>query len=301
MHAAVHLVLRDADPDGIVTATRDNWTGKAFSMPIADFAQMRELLGGAGVYVLVGEDEEADDAIPVVYIGEAEAVRERLRPGHHQLTRTDVVWRRVVIFTSQAEDLHKGHVRWLESALVARAREAARARVMNGPTPASPRLPEFDEVFVGAFLANMLVLYPLLGVEAFALPRQRAATATDDDPDTTAVLERLELMLGGEVVATGAYRSGSFILKAGSRVRVAETESAGAHPAGLRRLWKENGTTVAHDGEWMKLLRDVEVSSPSTAARAVLGRSASGPETWVADGVKLRDLVAAQASAPAAP
>jgi hypothetical protein len=27
--AAVHLVLRDANPDGIVYATRDNWTGRA--------------------------------------------------------------------------------------------------------------------------------------------------------------------------------------------------------------------------------------------------------------------------------
>jgi len=30
MDAAVHLVLREADPNGLVIATRDNWTGKAY-------------------------------------------------------------------------------------------------------------------------------------------------------------------------------------------------------------------------------------------------------------------------------
>lgn len=289
MPAAVHLVLRDADPNGIVVATRDNWTGVAYALPAEDFTRLPIALEKPGVYCLLGVDENEENGAPVIYLGEADAVANRLRTGHAQLARLDVSWRRIVIFTSQADDLHKGHVRWLEAELVDRARTGARVRLTNAEKRMSrPNLPEHDSVFVHAFLANMLTLYPLLGVNAFQ-DTPMNSPAGERDPLAGAVLAfRLE----GEDRATGRISSGGFTLLAGSKLRRHRTESFS--PAAQKRLQilEDSGLVKAHDEDWLELTADVELPSSSLAAVLVAGRSASGPESWrTEDGQKLKEFL----------
>jgi hypothetical protein len=293
MPAAVHLVLRDADPSGIVIATRDNWTGKAYGLPVGDLQYLLPALSGAGVYILVGEDENAKDDLPVIYIGEAEDITSRLRPNHAQLSRGDIEWRRVVVFASQSDDLHKAHVRWLEAELVRRAKMASRCHLTNGNTPPSPRLPEFDEVFVQAFLDNMLVLYPLLGIDIFAPPRaSRRQLAADVlvgelvqeemDPIRSTVLV---LRVAGEVRARARVEADKRLtILEGSSIARRGQESESRKAAATRQLLVDNGNAAERDQDWWALTTDHGPLSPSAAGVLVLGYSVNGRVIWQTDG-----------------
>jgi hypothetical protein len=295
--AAVHLVLRDADPGGIVIATRDNWTGKAFGLPIRDLQELLPVLSGAGVYVLIGDEDGVDDALPVVYVGEAEDITGRLAPGHKQLTRADVEWRRVVVFASQADDLHKAHVRWLEAELVRAAKTASRCRLANVTTPVPPKLPEFDEVFVRSFLDNMLVLYPLLGVDAFSVPRavhRKTLEASASPPGSMPTSPDDVLILRAAGAARAKARvdaDGRLTLLTGSEIVRSGAESESKKVAATRRLLEENvNVTPAGEG-WWKLAVDHGPLSPSAAAELVVGHSINGRVSWKTEGgVSYADL-----------
>lgn len=282
MDAAVHLVLRDADPNGIVTATRDNWTGKALSMPIADLGLMKEMLRSAGVYVLVGVLDDGSET-PAAYIGEAEEVVARLTSRHGQLSRTEVAWQRVVVFVSQAEDLHKAHIKWLEARLIDMARGAGRVALTNSTKPETPKLPAFDQVFVEAFLANTLVLYPLLGVSAFqpgSAARKPSSGVGFSVPDDVLLLRK-----GGQVVARGRCTAdGGVTLLAGSLISKTTADYSGPIIVRTRAHFAEQGWLETHDESWWKLSADYDCTSPSTAAAIVLGRSVQGTQAWKNEG-----------------
>jgi hypothetical protein len=300
MPAAVHLVLRDADPSGIVIATRDNWTGKAYGLPVGDLQYLLPALSGAGVYVLVGDDENAEDDLPVVYIGEAEDVTSRLKPNHAQLSRDDLEWRRVVVFASQSDDLHKAHVRWLEAELVKRAKVASRCRLTNGNTPPTPRLPEFDEVFVQAFLDNMLVLYPLLGIDAFSPPRAPRRPPVATSPTETLVPAdeiipgdtELVLRIAGEVRARARLEADKRLtILAGSSIARRGQESESRKVGAIRQLLVDNGNVAVRDADWWDISADHGPLSPSAAAELVVGYSINGRMNWkTEDGVAYANL-----------
>jgi hypothetical protein len=289
MDAAVHLVLRDADPNGIVTATRDNWTGKAFSLPIADLGLMKELLRSAGVYVLVGIIDDGSDS-PAVYVGEAEEVKSRLTSRHGQLSNSTVAWQRVVVFVSQADDLHKAHIKWLESTLIGLARTAGRVVITNSTTPAAPSLPQFDGVFVEAFLSNMLVLYPLLGVSAF---QSGVSTRRADSAVSSAPQDVLELRKGGKIIARGRCTdAGGVTLLSGSLISKTAAAYAGPIVVRNRQHLHEQGWLDEYDGDWWRLTVNHDCPSSSTAAGIVTGSSVQGPQAWKnAGGTALADLL----------
>ena len=282
MDAAVHLILRDADPAGIVTATRDNWTGIAYGMPVTDFSIMSPILKSSGVYVFIGVTEIDGEEEQVIYIGEAETIADRITPQHSQFSNDAVFWRRIVVFTSTGADLHKAHVKWLESTLVKRAKEASRYRLTNSTEPSENKLPDFDIVFVTGFLENMLVLYPLLGVDAFRLP--------EHTPSVVRTEKQVEVVRDGLMgiyttksatpVARGMERDGGFVVFDGALIKINHTDSLYSNVRKSKELLLQAGRLTVEDSTWYKLTGDYETTSPSAAATLVLGYSASGTREW---------------------
>lgn len=86
--------------------------------------------------MLVGEEHPDHPGRTAVYVGEGDDVMSRL--SRHENTKD--FWDRVVFFVSKDENLTKAHVRHLEAKLVALAREANRAIVLNGNDPEGGRL-----------------------------------------------------------------------------------------------------------------------------------------------------------------
>lgn len=76
--ATIKLFLPHGDAKGLRTAEISNWSGKALAAPRTDLDTLltREECGGAGVYILLGNDPDTN--APKAYVGEAEIIRDRL-------------------------------------------------------------------------------------------------------------------------------------------------------------------------------------------------------------------------------
>jgi hypothetical protein len=83
-----------------------NWNGKAVAAPRSEFEDRlkRPEATHSGVYLLTGVD--AKTAKGVLYIGEAESLRERLR-----MHLEKDYWNHIVFFMSKDENLTKAHIR----------------------------------------------------------------------------------------------------------------------------------------------------------------------------------------------
>ena len=279
--ATIKIFLADGTPAGLRIIEKSNWTGRALDFARADWPKVkaRDDFGRPGVYVLrgVGPDGEMR-----VYIGEADELRSRLAQ-HIAGTNSKDFWERAVAFTSKDENLNKAHVRFLESRLIALGHEAKRATLENGNLPAAPALSEYDRAEAEAFLDEMLVIYPLLGIEAFAPPPKGVAPA-----------ERLELH-GRQIAAHGRDAAEGFIVFEGSTAAPTEVASLHDYIRKLRATLQLSGV-LAVDGACLRLTQDYTFGSPSTAAATLLGRSANGRLAWKdAKGRSLKEIQEAAA------
>ena len=137
------------------------------------------------------------------------------------------------------------------------------------------------------FLLEMLLIYPVLGVQAF----QKA----DEQPSRTVELH----LVGKGTAARGTETSDGFVVLARSLARPDEDPTI--HPNGthLPTALLDTGRLVA-DGDHLRLTEDYVFSSPSTAAMVMLGRTSNGRIEWkTADGVTLKALQGSDADDPA--
>lgn len=285
---SIRVFLADGVPEGLRIVEKSNWTGRAVvaSRAQIDRALARDELAQPGVYVLTGA---SDDGAQRLYIGEADALRERIR----QHVAGKEFWTRLVAFSSSNEGLNKAHVRYLEARLVGLARAANQWELENGTQPAPPPLSEPDRADAEWFLDEMLVIFPLLGIDAFeaasSQARSPASGHTSGSPDL--ILRERGAEARGREVADG------FVVLQGSRARAASTNSMHDHMRDLRKQLLERGVLIA-DGDHLVFTQDFRFTSPSTAAGVVVGGSANGRRAWTDErGVTLKKLQEARSGA----
>jgi hypothetical protein len=163
---SITIFLADGLPDGRREVEITGWIGQAVVCPRSRFpeAKANREFARSGVYVLRGPSEAGD--LPTVYVGEGDPTRPRLE----QHYREKDFWTSLIVFTSKNENLNKAHVQYLESRLVSLARTAKRCIVNNNNNPQLPALGVADRAAMEAFLEDMLLIYPLLGLTAFEVP-----------------------------------------------------------------------------------------------------------------------------------
>lgn len=161
----IRLLVEDGEPDGVRTATRQNWNGKAIAFPRDAWArvQKRPELRKTGVYVLVGPTEGSDDGVPTVYVGQGDAVGDRI--GSHFVNKD--FWDFCVAVVAEGTPLNSAQARWLEHVFIDRAAELGNCHLDNGTSPKQPPLAEWDLVETKGFYKKILEVLPLLGVNAF--------------------------------------------------------------------------------------------------------------------------------------
>lgn len=273
---SIRIFLADGTPDGIRLVGKSNWTGKAI---VAGRAQLAAALGRdemsqLGVYVLVGSGESG---LSRIYIGEADVLKHRLR--QHQ--RQKDFWTKFVAFTSTDENLNKAHVRYLESKLVALAKEANQWEIDNSTDPTEPSLSEADRADAEWFLREMLVIYPILGVDAFE-------SAADETSDSEARESFLLRQSGAE--GKGRETKDGFVVLSGSRARASETNSIHNYLRELRSQLLGKSVLVS-DGDYLRFTQDFRFASPSTAAGVLVGSAANGRLAWkTASGKTLKQI-----------
>lgn len=267
---SIRIFLADGVPEGLRIVEKSNWTGRAVvaSRAQIDRALARDELTQPGVYVLTGA---SDDGAPRLYVGEADALHDRIR----QHVANKEFWTRLVAFSSTNEGLNKAHVRYLEARLVGLARDAKQWELDNGTQPAPPPLSEPDRADAEWFLAEMLVIFPLLGIDAFEAASSQARTPAPGQEG-----ESFDLILrerGAEV--RGREVADGFVVLQGSRARASETNSIHDYMRDLRKQLLERGVLVA-EGDHLVFTQDFRFASPSMAAGVVVGGSANGRLAW---------------------
>jgi hypothetical protein len=176
-------------------------------------------------------------------------------------------WTTLILFTSKDENLNKAHVQYLESRLVELASEANRCVLDNANTPELPSLSEPDTAEMEGFLEEMLLIYPLLGLNVFERSQARQAP------------ERKLYLHSRSIMAEGYEDPEGFVVLAGSQAAKEATPSAERYLVTMRESLIERGIIVP-DGDSYKLVQDYTFDSPSTAAGVLLGRSSNGRVEW---------------------
>lgn len=275
--ATIKIFLAYGDPKRLRTAELSNWTGKAVAGPRSEFESViaREEAQHSGIYFLTGTDPETGKS--TVYIGEAEAIRDRVK-GH--LERD--FWNHIVFFTSKDENLTKAHIRYLEGRLIEQAKQAGRAEVKNSQGSGA-RLPESDREDMEIFLEKIHQLLPVLGVEVLVPKTVHVAGVNER--------EILFCEIKG-VKANGRLTPNGFVVLAGSQAVLNERPSSRKYPWPLnmrQKLKDEGALTVKKDH--LYFTQDVEFSSASAAAAVIHGGHANGLIAWKdKDGKTLKEL-----------
>jgi hypothetical protein len=284
---SVNVFLPIGDPEGLKVVEKSNWTGRGLVIPKAIFGESknREELSRTGVYLLVGPSDTS--SLPALYVGEGDPVRPRLE----QHVKNKEFWTHAVVFTSKDSNLNKAHVQRLESRLVELATRAKRSILDNGNVPTAPSLSESDEAMAEGFLDDVLLCLPILGYSLF----ETGASAVARDADAMLYLSAKGIEGRGQETAAG------FVVLAGSTAVgddriVPSVLNRYIYVKDLRDELVRQGV-MAPKGDGFVFTQDYLFSAPSTAATALLGRTANGRIEWkTSTGQTLKELQEAEAT-----
>jgi len=271
---SISLFLIDGTTDGVVACELFNWTGKGYKIPRSKLKNLsnRDDLKKAGVYFLIGRDENDNEA---VYVGETEEVFKRLL--QHQ---EKDFWSESLAFISKDENLNKAHIKYLEFTLHLRAKEVARYEILNNNIPNCPAISEADQAVMTEFADNLIILVGTMGYKIFETLAKRSVPKQD----------KYYIKAARGADATAILTSEGVVVLKDSNVANTEVPSMPIGFSNKRKNLIETGVII----DW-KFSKDYLFQSPSTAAAVVMGRSANGLIEWKKkDGRTLKDNQASE-------
>lgn len=277
---SLELYFIDGKPDGMLTAEVFNWTGHVLMAPrtqITDALKRREARF-TGVYLLIGEKEGE----PLLYIGEAEDVSDRIR--NHDGEKD--WWNTAVLVTSAANNLNKAHVKYLESRLVEVAHAIGRVPLENGTNPARPGLSEAAQTNMEAFLEYIFMILPALRIDAFlANTRPSQDTPKYEGHQSTALFE-LHTQKHG-IHASAIFENGEFVVQKGSLARDTWTGANHSYSQLHTELIRMGIIQIQSTGKLGVFTSNYAFKSPSAAAAVINGRPSNGTTEWKVKGQSL--------------
>jgi hypothetical protein len=277
----IQLFLVDGTPSGLRKVSIHGWTGVVFVSGDAAFGAMtaREEVDRGGVYVLAGPDPETDGRSRV-YVGSANSVSERIR----QSASKRGFWEMAVAVTTSDDDLSKGHVEYLEARLIEIAAEAGRVVLDNGTKPQTDRrrLPEADRANMEQFLANLRVVFPVIGLDMLK-SQPRAAKQTAEVDERTEGDVRFEIRHKSGVKAEAVEEDGEFVVLEGSEALRATGYVSNGYAKLKEDLLRSKVLGEGGDGR-LRFIRPHTFRSPSAAAAVILDRNSNGRTEWKVKG-----------------
>lgn len=278
---SITIFIPDGDPDSLRLVEKSNWTGIGVVFNRTNYKQavQQEEFERTGVYVLVGESETS--GLPTIYIGEGDPVKYRLNSHYSQKD----FWDWAVFFVTKDSSLNKAHVQYLEARLIELARAAKQCKLANNQSPAAPSLSKAQTADVESFLADMLSIFPLVGLGVFEIPETAIVSGAN----------HLLTIDGKGVIATGYEEAKGFLVLKGSQVVKTEVPSIPPRITQLRKDLMESGVIVPQADHHV-MAQDYIFNSSSMAASLILARSANGWANWkTKDGKTLGEIQKAAA------
>jgi hypothetical protein len=272
---SIEIFLPEGTPTGLKLVEKTNWNGLGVVCPRPRFSavKQRDAFKRPGVYVLTGPSDTAD--LPLAYIGEGDPVRTRLEEHHANKD----FWTTAYFFSSKDARLNKAHIEHLEHRLIALATDAKRCTLQNGNIPNAPSLSESELAFAETFLDEVLLCFPIVGLNIFEKPMLK-----------TQVRQHFVLTNKG-VHAEGYESTDGFVVKKGSTAVVETVPSAHAFSVSLRQELQKSGILKQRNAQFLEFTEDYEFSSPSTAAAVLVGASINGRDFWKnPEGISLKEL-----------
>jgi hypothetical protein len=278
----IQLFLVDDIPTGLIIASIHGWTGSVLVSTQSTFGRLlgRPEVDRTGIYILYGPDPE-DSLRMRAYIGEADSVRDRI--GDSAGKRG--FWETAVVVTTADEALTKGHVRYLEARLIEMSKDAGRVVLDNTQMPDADRrrLPEADRANMEAFLANLKVILPVIGLELMK-PQPRGVVkdnaAISGTATTTLPEIRFEVRHKSGVKAIAVEEEGEFVVLEGSEA-LKDTDYARNSYAKLKQeLIADHILEPTADAGRFRFTRAYAFHSPSAAGSVVLDRNTNGRTRW---------------------
>lgn len=276
---SIKLYLVDGTPGGLITAEIMNWTGHVLCGPRARLPDLlqRSEAKRSGVYLLLG----SDGVVPKAYIGESDDLAERFK-NHQQLGKSSKAdtsdklddWDRICLITSKDANLTKGHVKYLESRLIALAKQAGRSKLVNVQKAPYKGLPEADEADMEYFVEQVESLLPVLGIDILRAPKAKQTTQSSP----TFVME----VKKHGISAKAQEVDSEFVVLQGSQARQAWEGVPGSYQGLFEELVQKG--VLTKDKQLMVFTQDYPFKSPSAAAAIVAGRNANGRISWYLEG-----------------
>ncbi|MBM9578657.1 GIY-YIG nuclease family protein [Leptospira sp. 201903070] len=232
-----------------------------------------------GIYVLNSFPKE-NTFNERIYIGEADPLEERLK-NHLSDDSKDFI-ECVSVFSSNAGELTKAHIKNMESKLYALATLSKNAEIDNSNKPTLSTLSEADESLVDNFILQIKLIFPLLGFR-FLIPSTIISKEND-----TANQQKYKITRKG-LSATMIINEQGYVILKGSTASKEIFPSLGSYKALRSKLIETKVLIESSDS--LKFVENTIFSSPSAASCIVLGTASSGPEEWKTEsGTKLKDI-----------
>jgi hypothetical protein len=272
----IQLFLPDGNPRSIKIAEITSRTVQAILIPRIklDYIFSREELSNVGVYLLIGNPEE--EVKPLLYVGEAEDCKTRLK----QHNSTKDFWNYAIAIISKTHYFTKTHIKFLEAYMHQEASRINRYKLENSTNPTMPYVAEWMEADLLDNFDTIKILVSTLGFPIF------------DEIRTTQKTDLLYCK-GKDALASGQFTDEGFLVLAGSKCNLHESNTAGNWIINMRkRLAEENILKIKADV--YEFTSDYLFGSPSGAACAVLGRRSNGWLEWKYKNGKTLDEVKRQ-------
>ena len=273
----INVFLMDNTPVGRIKCTLSNWTGTVYKIPRTALEKCndRDDLKQSGVYFLFGTSDETEK--PLAYIGQA-GTRKNEKGILYRLFehRKNDYWNEVIVFTTSNNSFGPTEISFLENKFYNLAIEAHRYELKNENEPTQGNITEEKESELEEFTEKACIIMGVLGHKIFeplSTPISEG-TLSHSAEETTDVLFRLSRRirkLGQTIEAKGKRTAEGFVVLQGSDVSPVEDETISAGISKRRRNARiSNGI----------LLEDMLFSSPSAAAKFLIGQSTNGLMAW---------------------
>lgn len=284
MAEVVDLVLADGTPSGLVIAKLQNWNGVIVSCPRALLSELkgRPEIHKAGIYLLWGDDPDSDGG-KLTYIGEGDKIWDRIS-SHN---RNKDFWTHLIGVTTStgAVDISKSHIRYLEAITIKEVDLIGRVK-LNQNKPEPPQINESMRISMETFFDKMKRVLPLLGYPYLTpLLNESASGMTASGP--------LFVLKSKGVEARAILTNNGLVVLKGSQASTKDGKSWRTGRQLRARLIKEGALTPIDD-KMMEFTRNVEFSSPSSAACVVRAVESPGPILWIEEssGITYKEYMA---------